>query len=135
MLAQPLVLLDLADVRDLESDPGRIELAQARHDIGSTSSRRAEHFARNGRQTLLSQAVKFGSELGIAFRGRSQRIERDGEMPVAADRIHELSRGGDIAKKSGIELSRLRRLSNGGWCRSASDSFRKSEKLAPRFVY
>src|ERR1700741_3203500 len=54
-------------------------------------------------------------------------------MSVAANGIHQLSSRSDIAKKSGIKLSRSRRLSNGR--RGACDTLGKSKKLAPGLVY
>jgi len=61
-------------------------------------------------------------------------IERHRQMPIAADGVYELSRRGNIAKKSGIELSRLRWSCNRGRTFAAGDSFSKSEELAPRFI-
>src|SRR2546423_521749 len=84
---------------------------------------------------LLTQAMEFRRELGRSFGCRAQWIEWDSEMSVAANCVDELSRGGDIAKKSGIDRSRCRRLTNdGSWRCSASYAFRKSEELAPRLV-
>ena len=134
LLTQPFPLLDFAEVGDLESDPRRVQIAQPRHDVGGAAARRAERETRNAGEMFLTQPMKFGRQLGGSFRSCSERIELDREMAVAANRIHQLSRGGDIAKKSGIKLSRSGGLYGNGWRRRTADTFRKSEELAPRFV-
>ena len=135
LLAQPFTLFDFAEVRDLESDLRRVELAQTRHHIGSAAARSTEGDAWNAGEVLLAQTMEFRGELGCSFGFRAQWIERDSEVSVAANGVDELSRSGNIAKKSGIDLSRYRRLTNNGsWRCSASYAFGKSEELAPRLI-
>ncbi len=83
---------------------------------------------------LLAQPVKFWRQLGGSFGRRAQRIEWYGQMTEAANGINKLSRGSDIAKKSGIDLSRGRRLPRCSWWRRPTQTFGESKELAPRLV-
>src|SRR5437667_8890133 len=55
-------------------------------------------------------------------------------MTVAANCVNKLSRSGDIAKKSGIKLSRCRSFARSTWCRCSTQILGKSEKLTPRLI-
>src|SRR2546423_14463333 len=106
-----------------------------RHHIGGAAARSAEGDARNAGEVLLAQTMEFGCKLGCSFRCRTQWVERDGEVSIAANCVHELSRSGYIAKKSGLNLSRCRRLTNdGSWRCGASYTLSESEELAPRLI-
>ncbi len=104
--AKPLALFESAEVQDLESDPRRIELAEARDHVGGAATRSAECDAGNARELLLAQPVKFRGQLRSSSGQSAQRIERYGHVAVVANCVYKLTRRGDIAKKSGIELSR-----------------------------
>ena len=84
---------------------------------------------------LLAQAMKFRGELGRSFRRRTERIEWNGHVAIAANGVDQLSRGGDFAKKGGIELSRQRSFAlRSRWLWRTTQTLGKSEKLAPRLV-
>src|SRR5882724_2361083 len=84
---------------------------------------------------LLAQSMKFGGELGSSFRWRAQRIEQHRQVSIAANGIYELSRGRNVTKKSGIDLSRWNGLS-GCWCSwsGPAQAFGKAKELAPRLI-
>src|SRR5687767_10094467 len=84
---------------------------------------------------LLAQPVEFERQLWSALGRGAEGIERHGQVAVAPDRVHKLSRGSHIAKKSGIDCPRWSRLPGGCRSRRSAQAFSKSEKLAPRLVY
>jgi hypothetical protein len=133
--AEPLSLLDSAKVGYLESDSGRIELAKTHDYVCRAAARRAERDPGNTGKMFLAQPVKFECELGSSLGRSAQRIQRHCQVAVAANGVDELSRSGYFAKKSGIELSRRRRLSRDSRWRRSAEILSKSEELAPRFVY
>ena len=133
--AQPLTLVSFTNVRDLEADPRRIELTQPRDDIRGASTGRAKSDPGYAVQFVLAESVKLRRQLRRAFGRRTQRVEWNRHVAIAANRVNKLGSGGDIAKKSGIEFSRCGSTNARGRRRRAGNTFRESEKLTPRFVY
>src|SRR4051812_31526632 len=56
-LAQPLALVALTEVRDLEADARRVKFAQARHDVSGAAARPAECGTGDLLEVLFTQAV------------------------------------------------------------------------------
>src|SRR5438105_15944048 len=84
---------------------------------------------------LVTEPMEFERQLRGSLGRSSQRIELDRHVSVTANRVDQLSRGGNIAKKGGIDLSRRRSFGRSTkWRSCTTQTFSKSEKLTPRLV-
>ena len=84
---------------------------------------------------VLAETVKFRRELGSSLGQCTEGIEWNREMAITANCVNKLSRSSDIAKKSGIKLSRSRSFARSTCCRCCSTQILgESEKLTPRLI-
>ena len=118
-------------MRYLEADPRRVQLAQARDDVGRASTGGPERDAGMLAEVVLGDAVELRRQLRRPQAAcRAGRAERRGGRSCGSHR--RACRRGDVAQKAGIGLSGEERLAGDGG--GTAQTLRESEELPPRFV-
>ena len=127
-LAEPVALVSLAEVGELERDVRRVQVAQTFGHVRGGADVEPERQRGNELQVGLGDAVKFGSQLRGSWRRRPERVELHREVPVLSDRVDERCGASDFSKVDRVGGYR------GGRRRSAADLFGEAKELAPGLV-
>ncbi len=106
-MAQPVALFGHEDVRVVVAGGRAVDPPQRVDRLegvgGGRGDRTADQAGRQPRQHPVREAVERRRQRWVAVRGGAQRIERGGEVPVAADALGQVDRADDLGDVGAVD--------------------------------